>query len=200
MFKNQASQGFYVYAVDITTGLGKTGDAANITCNISLDGGANAGTDDTNPTEIGGGVYWFDTTQAETNANEIAATPSSTTTGIRLGPVTIRPYASDLYHADIHLDLDGSNTQDEYTATWFKNGIRVTSGITSPVVQVVKRVDGTDLIAAATAMSQIGSTGSYKKDEGTNRITAGEAVVAIVTATIDGSSRSFSRVLGRDRR
>jgi hypothetical protein len=107
--------------------------------------------------------------------------------------------ASDgnLYHADIELTVDGSNSKDEYTATWFRNGVRVTSGVTSPLIQVIKRVDGTDLVAE-TSMTQIGSTASYKYDESSDRVTAGESVLVIVTATINGSARSFSRVCTRD--
>jgi hypothetical protein len=104
---------------------------------------------------------------------------------------------ADVYHADILLTIDGTNTQDEYTVTWFKNGARVTSGITSPVIQVVKRADGTDLVAEV-AMSQIGATGSYKYDDGSNRTTAGEAVLVIASATIDAATRSFARVASRD--
>lgn len=105
---------------------------------------------------------------------------------------------ADLYHADIQFTRDQANTQDEWTITWFKNGVRQTSGITSPTLQAIKRADGTDLFAA-TAMTQIGSTGSYKLDRTTtNRITVGEAVVAVASATIDGSTRTFSRVIGRD--
>lgn len=104
---------------------------------------------------------------------------------------------ADLYHADIQLTIDEANTQDEYTVTWFKNGIRVTSGITTPLIQVVNRADGTDLVAS-TAMTQIGTTGSFRYDEATNRITNGEAVVIIATATIDGSARSFTKVGARD--
>jgi|GEM_PF-5259256 len=103
----------------------------------------------------------------------------------------------DVYHADIDLSIDEANTQDEYTASWFKNGVRITSGITAPKIQVVKRVDGADLIAQDT-MTEVGSTGSYKFDEDTDRITAGEAVVVLVTATIGGSSREFARVASRD--
>lgn len=104
----------------------------------------------------------------------------------------------DVYHADIHFDVDEATETDEYTVTWFKNAVRVTSGITVPTLQLVKRADGSNLLAA-TAMTQVGSTGSYKKDcTTTNRLTAGEAVIAVVVATIDGSSRSFSKVIGRD--
>jgi hypothetical protein len=79
-----------------------------------------------------------------------------------------------------------------------KNGVRQTSGITVPTIQVVKRATGTDLIASTTP-TQIGTTGSYKHDAtGAARLTAGEAVLVVVTATIDGSTRSFSKLIGRD--
>ena len=101
---------------------------------------------------------------------------------------------NDVYHALIEYTFD--DPVDEYTATWFKNGARVTSGITSPVIQVVKRVDGTDLVASI-AMTEIGSTGSYKYDESTNVIVVDEAYLAIVSGTIDGSSRSFACLVRR---
>jgi len=103
----------------------------------------------------------------------------------------------NLYHADIFYQQDDANSQDEYTVTWYKNAERLTSGVTSPTIQVVKRVDGTDLVAS-TAMTEIGSTESFKYDETTNRQTDGESVLIIVAGTIDGVSRSFARILGRD--
>lgn len=102
----------------------------------------------------------------------------------------------DIYHADVQFTRDGSS-RDEYTVTWFKNGAAQTSGITAPLIQVVKRVDGTDLVAS-TAMTQIGATGTYKYTEATNKQTRGEAVLVIVTATIDGSARTWRKPLGRD--
>lgn len=117
--------------------------------------------------------------------------------GYEVGSFSIENRLADLYHADIQFTRDQGNTQDEWTVTWFKNGVRVTSGITSPTIQVVKRVDGTDLVSSV-AMTQVGSTGSYKYDETTNRVTLGEAVLAIASATIDGSTRSFTRLIGRD--
>lgn len=101
----------------------------------------------------------------------------------------------DVYHADIQFNKN--STTDQYTVTWFKNGIRITSGITSPTLQVVNRSDGTDLIAA-TSMTQIASTGMYKLDTTSSRQTVGVAYPVIAAATIDGSSRSFSWILGRD--
>jgi hypothetical protein len=101
---------------------------------------------------------------------------------------------ADVYHALIEYAFD--DPKDEYTVTWFKNGARVTSGITVPTIQVVKRSDGTDLVSS-TAMTQIGSTGSYKYDEATNVITVDEAYLTVVSATIDGGSRSFACLVSR---
>lgn len=103
----------------------------------------------------------------------------------------------DLYHADVQFTVDEANVSDEYTVTWFKNGARVTGGITVPLIQVARRSNGTDLIAS-TAMSQIGTTGSYKYDEATNRLAGGEAALVLVGATIDGSARTFSKLVARD--
>jgi hypothetical protein len=105
---------------------------------------------------------------------------------------------SDLYHADIHFTRDQTNAADEYEIRWFKNGVRVTSGITVPTIQVIKRADGTDLIAATT-LTQIGSTGAYKYTASSSeRLTQGEAGEVVVSATIDSATRTFSRMVGRD--
>lgn len=104
---------------------------------------------------------------------------------------------ASIYAAQIDFSDDEANTQDEYSVQWFKNGAPVTSGVTSPTIQVIKRADGTDLVASA-AMTQIGSTGAYKYDEATNRITSGEAVLVQVQATIDGSARTWRKVISRD--
>jgi len=107
----------------------------------------------------------------------------------------------NVYHADIHFTVDTANTQDEYTITWFKNGVRITAGITVPTLSVLKRADGTELLnAGPVTPTQIGASGSWKYDETTaaNRMTAGESGVAVVTATIDAASRNFARVISRD--
>lgn len=63
-----------VYAVD-TSGVPKTGDAANITCQIRKDGGSWAATNDVNPTEDGNGYYTFTLTAAETSARRLDFRP-----------------------------------------------------------------------------------------------------------------------------
>ena len=93
MYKNVASQKVAVYAWDGAAGTAKTGDAANITAEISKDGAASAATDDANPTELDAtdhpGVYLFDMTQAETNADLVIITPASSTADVIFRPVII---------------------------------------------------------------------------------------------------------------
>jgi hypothetical protein len=82
LFKNVASQKAVVFAYDKTTGVAQTGDAANITASVSKDGGAPSASNDTNPTEIGGGWYAFDLTQAETNCDLFLLYAASSTGSI----------------------------------------------------------------------------------------------------------------------
>ncbi len=82
--KNTASQKWIVFAFDRTDNTAKTGDAANITANLRLDGGAANAVDDTNPTELEDGFYIFDLTQAETNGDLILIAPVSGTANIQV--------------------------------------------------------------------------------------------------------------------
>lgn len=107
------------------------------------------------------------------------------------------PNADDIYHADIDVVFDDGSDNDEYTITWFKDGSPVTSGITVPTIQVIKQYDASDLVASSTPV-QVGSTGVYKHTETSNRMVAGEAYIVKVTATIDGSTRTWQENNGRD--
>lgn len=83
--RNVAGQKMLVYAVDrgsSPANTPKTGDAANITANVRKDYGSPAASNDTNPTEIGGGLYEFDLTQAETDCNVFDFWPVSATSGV----------------------------------------------------------------------------------------------------------------------
>ena len=82
MLKNTANQKWIVFAFDATTGLAKTGDAANITANLRKDYGSAAAITDTNPTELEDGFYAFDMAQAETNADHLLLCPQSSTSNI----------------------------------------------------------------------------------------------------------------------
>tara|TARA_R100000234_G_C4902906_1_gene136429 strand:+ start:224 stop:571 length:348 start_codon:yes stop_codon:yes gene_type:complete len=92
-YKNTANQKISILAVNTVTGSGVTGDASNITAQISKDGGSSAATNDTNPTELNAthhpGVYIFDMTTAETNANMINLSASSTSTNTAIDTLVI---------------------------------------------------------------------------------------------------------------
>ena len=127
---------------------------------------------------------------AVTHTGAIIPTVNNITNGVTL--------STDIYFADIQFTRDQSNTKDEYTVSWFKNGVPVTAGISNAQLQLVKRSDGTDLLSA-TNMSEIGSIGVFKLDTtGTNRLTVGEAVIAIATSLIDSSTRTQRKIIGRD--
>lgn len=61
-----------------------TGDAANITANIRIDGGAANAVDDTNPTELEDGYYVFDITAAESNGDLLLICPESATANVNV--------------------------------------------------------------------------------------------------------------------
>lgn len=84
MQKNIASQIWVVFAFDRTDNTPKTGDAANITANLRIDGGSANAVDDTNPTELEDGFYYFNLTQAETNGDYILICPASSTANIQV--------------------------------------------------------------------------------------------------------------------
>ena len=83
----------FVRAYNEITGEDKTGDAANITCQTSLDGGAYAASNDTNPTEVDAtddpGLYYFDNTAAEVNGVMSVWRAVSATANIKLSPVDV---------------------------------------------------------------------------------------------------------------
>lgn len=93
MFKNVASQKIRVFAYDYTTGQPKTGDSANITAYVSKDYGAVTVLGDTSATESDAtnapGSYLFDLTQGETNADCLDFSAKSSTSNIRIVPITV---------------------------------------------------------------------------------------------------------------
>jgi hypothetical protein len=86
MFKNAAGQKISLFAYDVTTGLPKTGDAANLTAYVSKDFGAVTALTDTTATEKSAanapGWYDFDVAQAESNADHALFSGKSTTANV----------------------------------------------------------------------------------------------------------------------
>lgn len=86
MFKNVASQKIALLAVDSATGRPKTGDAANLTAYVAKDFGTVTAMADTTATEMSAtnapGWYWWDVTQAESNADALLFSGKSATGGV----------------------------------------------------------------------------------------------------------------------
>lgn len=200
---------------DLVTG------ATGLDSEVSKDGGTFA--DCTNEaTEIAtsSGMYFLDLTATEMNADCVAIIVKTSSAGAKTTPIVLYPSengdlkvnvvqiaANVINDAAVSGDMDGyaakvevirdSTTADRYLVVFYKNLARVTSGITSPTIQVIKGSDGTDLIAS-TALTEIGSTHRFKRDETTNKMVGGAIYIAVVSATIDGSTRSWERQVGRD--
>lgn len=83
-----------VFAFNRATNAPVLGDAANITCRVSLDGGARIALTDTSPTELEDGYYLFDVTAAETNATTVDFFPESSSSGVQVIPAEHRRYTS----------------------------------------------------------------------------------------------------------
>jgi len=93
MYKNTASQKIVLFVFDYSTGAPKTGDAANLTAYVSKDDGSVTVLGDTSATELDAtnakGLYSFDVTQSETNADKLIFSGKSSTANVTMVPVTI---------------------------------------------------------------------------------------------------------------
>lgn len=115
-------------------------------------------------------------------------------------------FCPPVYDASLRFEVDDANGQDEYSCVWTRDLIRESDSncISLPKIQVIKRTDGTDLIAKK-AMTEV-VTGIYKYDATTSsgagsaneRMTAGQSVTVLLFATIDGVEREVPIQVGRD--
>jgi hypothetical protein len=137
--------------------------------------------------------------QARTPAALVGGRTDASVGAVAAGAITDAAFHADAdkYQAKVVLLKDDTGAADRYTVNFFKNGQPVTTGITSPTLQVIKVADGADLIAA-TALTEVG-TGNYRYTATTTqRITAGAAYDALISATIGGSARTWRQPVGRD--
>lgn len=123
-------------------------------------------------------------------------------TAIAAGAIDAATLATDMdtYQAKVWLidDNAAGTPTDRYVVAWYKNSQPITAGITTPLIQVIKATDGTDLIGSA-AMTQVAATGLFRYDATTTaRITDGAVYFALCTATIGGGARTWYQPIGRD--
>jgi hypothetical protein len=105
------------------------------------------------------------------------------------------------YAAKIDVRDNASGSENIYIVNWFKNMVLLESGVTSPTIWVFDH-DGNDHVGtsgAPAAMTEIGTSESFKYEAtGGELMTGGEAYTVHVNATIDGSTRKFREIVGRD--
>lgn len=189
--------------VDSTDGYTQRSGIVVVTGNIKISqNGATEANHAGTITEIGGGSYYYQATSGELSTLgylQARITPSGCRSFNALTQVVaVNPYAV-VYYADINYTVDTSNSRDEYTVSWFRNGCPLpSSAISSPTLQVIKRADGTDLIASSSMSFISTAVGTVKKDESTNRLGTGEAGIAVVQAIIDGATQTWRRLFSRD--
>lgn len=169
LIKNTAAQKVIIYVYDKTTFLPITGGAAALTATISKDAGAPVATNDTNPTEIGGGLYNFDLTQAETNADTVAIIVSSTngnaiippsiiSTGSAMPDVNVAQISGDSTAADnLELDYDGTGYSKINSSMSGVTNVTNVSGVS--YVTQVSGVSRVTLVDTATNVGTITITG-----------------------------------------
>lgn len=89
MYKNRSGQRIAIYVYNSATGLAVTGDAANITVSISLDGGAFSSVGA--PTEIGNGWYYIAPTATQTNGDLLVLKATSSTANVVCDGLSLYP-------------------------------------------------------------------------------------------------------------
>lgn len=114
------------------------------------------------------------------------------------GPEQASTYAANVntFQAKLWLFDDNVGGADRYVAIWYQNGQPVTVGVTEPKIEVFA-ADGAVLVTED-AMTEIGTTGTFRYVETTNRIQDGTAYIARITAVIAGSIRTWFQPVGRD--
>ena len=93
MFRNTAGT-LKIFAFNRTNNAPVTGDAAQITCRVSINGGARVALADTNPTETEDGYYLFDVTSSENNGITADFYPESASANVQVIPVEHSRYLS----------------------------------------------------------------------------------------------------------
>jgi hypothetical protein len=93
MYRNTAGT-LKVFAFNRTTNAPVVGDAVQITCRVSLNGGARVTLADPNPTEMEDGYYLFDVSAAETNGITADFYPESASANVQVIPVEHSRYLS----------------------------------------------------------------------------------------------------------
>lgn len=113
--------------------------------------------------------------------------------------ITLEHFQDNLYYADIKFLKDGTNTQDEYGISWFKNGLPISSGsITNPAFSVFNVQNGNALINNQKLNYSSTLLSSLFHTESSNLTTSGVPYLVIASGLVDSQTRSWREVVGVD--
>jgi len=116
---------------------------------------------------------------------------------IRWAGTRLEDPIKDLFHANVNFSTNGFN--DEYTVSWFKNGVLIEEGINDPTLRVIKRSNGKDLFPGGIKkLKTIGDSPHFKLTI-TNqfqRLTKGQAAIIETEAVYE--SPNETQYIGED--
>ncbi|TXT66138.1 MAG: hypothetical protein BAJALOKI3v1_50138 [Promethearchaeota archaeon] len=101
----------------------------------------------------------------------------------------------NIYHCNVQVNFDDSQTRDEYTAFFYQNStLTEASGMSITVMQR----DGSSLIDGQ-SMTEIGSSNVYKYDttSAAQRVPSGTSALVTISGLVSGNSNIFSTLIGR---
>jgi len=164
--------------IDTTTNQPKTGDAANLTAHLSIDGGAFADLTDTSATEVDAtkakGLYRFSLTVPERTGEKWLFSGSSTTSGVAVVPREIRVVELD---SATTTKIDDILTDTGTTLPAQISGITAGSGSGARTVTITVD-DGTTALQNATV----------RMTEGVNTFTALTNVSGVAVFNLDDAT------------
>lgn len=155
-FKNTASQYAVLYVVDATTGGPLTGIASDITGYVAKDTGSNTALNTPNPTEVGNGLYRFTLTQAETNADLLQFSATSTNADARIAPLVTATSSATPSVNVVQISGDtvaADNAEAFFDGTGYagtNNTIPTTTTVTNVVSANVTQLNGSSTIDSLT--------------------------------------------------
>jgi len=161
LYKNVASQKIAVFCYNKVTGNPATGRASTITATVSKDGGSATASNDVNPTEISAGMYIFDLTQTETNADLIVFCSADSDPNYQLDPVVITTGSSvpDVNVAQISGDQTAAdNLEAMYDNTGFNASASRIGDVSTTGIDGYSLVDTMKLLAAFALGKASGAT------------------------------------------
>lgn len=173
MFKNLTGQKVTLLAIDTSTNAPKTGDSANLIAYVSKDDGAVTVLTDTSATELDAtnapGMYSFDVSQTECNADKLLFTGKSSTANIKIVPLLLYTRANNIND----LVIDGSGN--------------LTAGITGNMTGNLSGSVGSVTGAVASVTGAVGSVTGNVGGNVTGSVGSVVGAVGSVTGNVGGN-------------